>query len=86
MRRCLCDDNDATVDDNDATVDDGDATVDEGDATVSDARFPRPHNVNATPTSGHCMLRIHIHVHRKPARCTELSFARRTATCDYCEL
>ena len=35
-RRCLCDDDDATIDDDDATIDDGDATIDDGDATIDD--------------------------------------------------
>ena len=35
-RRCLCDDDDATIDDDDATIDDGDATIDNGDATIDD--------------------------------------------------
>ena len=29
-RRCLCDDDDATIDDDDATIDDDDATIDDG--------------------------------------------------------
>ena len=33
-RRCLCDDDDATIDDGDAMIDDGDATIDDGDATI----------------------------------------------------
>ena len=35
-RRCLCDDDDATIDDGEATIDDGDATIDDGDATIDD--------------------------------------------------
>ena len=35
-RRCLCDDDDATIDDDDATIDDDDATIDDGDATIDD--------------------------------------------------
>ena len=35
-RRCLCDDDDATIDDDDATIDDGDATIDDDDATIDD--------------------------------------------------
>ena len=35
-RRCLCDDDDATIDDGDATIDDGDATIDDDDATIDD--------------------------------------------------
>ena len=35
-RRCLCDDDDATIDDGDATIDDDDATIDDGDATIDD--------------------------------------------------
>ena len=34
-RRCLCDDDDATIDDDDATIDNDDATID-GDATIDD--------------------------------------------------
>ena len=33
MRRCLCDDGDATIDDDDASIDDDDATIDDGDAS-----------------------------------------------------
>ena len=29
-RRCLCDDDDATIDDGDATIDDDDAMIDDG--------------------------------------------------------
>ena len=36
MRRCLCDDDDATIDDDDATIDDDDATIDDDDATIDD--------------------------------------------------
>ena len=35
-RRCLCDDDDATIDDGDATIDDDDAIIDDGDATIDD--------------------------------------------------
>ena len=35
-RRCLCDDDEATIDDDDATIDDGDTTIDDGDATIDD--------------------------------------------------